>query len=242
MGCDVDNSVTQKTTILVVGTEDISRLSGYEKSSKHRKAESLIQKGLSIKLLSEKDFIELCKSEDKDINFNIKNDLKKDKSESSIIIEIDAKELSNSWKKTMNNLTDEQKSNFQNAMKNLQKIIDSLNECKHEDVRIMAKNFKDMLEFVEKYYNQLSIIIYKNNNFNVVFTINNEISQLNDFLYDLMKNKISFGDFYMSLDNSIDSISSDLEEHSVPDSIKEYTNQTLDILNNIKEKMISLIK
>ena len=44
MGCNVSNSVTKKTTLLVVGSNDISRLNGYEKSSKHRKAEELIKK------------------------------------------------------------------------------------------------------------------------------------------------------------------------------------------------------
>jgi DNA polymerase III subunit epsilon len=63
MGCHVDDSVTQSTTILVVGTQDAFKLAGYEKSSKHRKTEDLIQKGIPIKILSEKDFIEICNSE-----------------------------------------------------------------------------------------------------------------------------------------------------------------------------------
>jgi len=63
MGCHVDNSVTKRTTILVVGTQDVFKLAGYEKSSKHRKTEDLIHKGIPIKILSEKDFIEMCNSE-----------------------------------------------------------------------------------------------------------------------------------------------------------------------------------
>jgi DNA polymerase III subunit epsilon len=63
LGCHVDNSVTKSTTILVVGTQDVIRLAGYEKSSKHRKAEDLIPKGFPIKILSEKDFIAMCNSE-----------------------------------------------------------------------------------------------------------------------------------------------------------------------------------
>ena len=63
IGCNVLDSVTKKTTILVVGTQDSSKLAGYEKSSKHRKAESLIEKGNSIKILIEKDFIDMCNSE-----------------------------------------------------------------------------------------------------------------------------------------------------------------------------------
>ena len=55
-GCEVQRNVTKRTTLLVVGLQDKSRLNGYTKSSKHRKAETLIQKGAGIQILSEKDF------------------------------------------------------------------------------------------------------------------------------------------------------------------------------------------
>ena len=55
-GCEVRVSVTKRTTILVVGLQDKERLNGYIKSSKHRKAESLVSKGAAIQILSEADF------------------------------------------------------------------------------------------------------------------------------------------------------------------------------------------
>jgi DNA polymerase III subunit epsilon len=55
-GCEVRHGVTQKTTILVVGDQEPRRLAGYEKSSKHRKAEDLIRRGQGITLMTEKDF------------------------------------------------------------------------------------------------------------------------------------------------------------------------------------------
>ena len=55
-GCDIANGVTQKTTLLIVGDQDISRLAGHKKSSKHRKAEDLIGKGQNIRILGESDF------------------------------------------------------------------------------------------------------------------------------------------------------------------------------------------
>ncbi len=58
-GCDVVNSVTRKITMLVVGTQDKNKLNGYEKSSKHRKAEALIEKNVDVQILSERDFSEL---------------------------------------------------------------------------------------------------------------------------------------------------------------------------------------
>lgn len=64
LGCTVANSVNKKTSILVVGTQDSSRLGGYEKSSKHRKAEDLLDKGVPIRILSENDFAEMCNTLD----------------------------------------------------------------------------------------------------------------------------------------------------------------------------------
>ena len=58
-GCDVAANVSKKTTMLVVGTQDESKLKGYDKSTKHQKAETLIKKGVDIQILSESDFSEL---------------------------------------------------------------------------------------------------------------------------------------------------------------------------------------
>lgn len=55
-GCQVDSGVTNHTTLLVVGDQDARKLAGHEKSAKHRKAEALIGKGQSIRILRETDF------------------------------------------------------------------------------------------------------------------------------------------------------------------------------------------
>ena len=59
IGCSISDGVTKKTTILVVGDQDVKKLAGHEKSSKHRKAEELIQKGQALRILRESDFKEL---------------------------------------------------------------------------------------------------------------------------------------------------------------------------------------
>ncbi len=59
IGCQVASGVTKKTTILVVGDQDARKLAGHDKSSKHKKAEDLISKGFSIRILRESDFKEL---------------------------------------------------------------------------------------------------------------------------------------------------------------------------------------
>jgi len=62
VGCKVDPNVTKKTTILVVGDQDVWKLGGHEKSSKHRKAEQLATAGQGIRIVRESDFKELVRS------------------------------------------------------------------------------------------------------------------------------------------------------------------------------------
>ena len=64
LGASVGNGVTQKTTILVVGDQDAFKLAGYSKSSKHRKAELLIEKNNQpIHIISERDLSRLTAGE-----------------------------------------------------------------------------------------------------------------------------------------------------------------------------------
>jgi DNA polymerase-3 subunit epsilon len=67
IGCAVASGVTMKTTILVVGDQDTKRLAGWKKSSKHRKAEMLIEKGQNIRIINESDFKVLV-SQAQDVN------------------------------------------------------------------------------------------------------------------------------------------------------------------------------
>jgi DNA polymerase-3 subunit epsilon len=64
VGCEVAEGVTKKTTMLVVGDQDVKKLAGHEKSAKHRKAEALILEGQGIRILRETDFTELVKVAD----------------------------------------------------------------------------------------------------------------------------------------------------------------------------------
>ncbi len=56
VGCNVATGVTKKTTILVVGDMDVTKLAGHAKSSKHRKAEQLVAAGQAIHIIRETDF------------------------------------------------------------------------------------------------------------------------------------------------------------------------------------------
>lgn len=61
-GAAVEANVTKHTTLLVVGDQDISKLNGSDKSSKHRKAEQLIEKGQSLRIVGEADFMSVCRA------------------------------------------------------------------------------------------------------------------------------------------------------------------------------------
>ncbi|CAI0851962.1 DNA polymerase III polC-type [Serratia fonticola] len=62
-GCTIHESVKKTTNILVVGDVDLSKLAGFEKSSKHRKAEELISQGADIRIISESNFNVLVNKE-----------------------------------------------------------------------------------------------------------------------------------------------------------------------------------
>jgi DNA polymerase-3 subunit epsilon len=59
VGFDVAGGITKRTTLLCVGVQDRDKLAGYEKSSKHRKAEELISEGYDISIIGEDDFFRL---------------------------------------------------------------------------------------------------------------------------------------------------------------------------------------
>lgn len=59
-GAAVEAGVTKNTTILVVGDQDLDRLAGQDRSSKHRKAEKLIAGGQAMRILGEGDFMRMC--------------------------------------------------------------------------------------------------------------------------------------------------------------------------------------
>ena len=58
-GCRVGAGVTKHTTLLVVGDQDLRKLSGHEKSSKHLKTEELIREGQHIRILGASDFMRI---------------------------------------------------------------------------------------------------------------------------------------------------------------------------------------
>lgn len=61
-GAAVESGVTKHTTLLVVGDQDVARLNGADKSSKHRRAEKLIEEGQPIRILGEADFMNVCQT------------------------------------------------------------------------------------------------------------------------------------------------------------------------------------
>ena len=246
IGCNILNSVTQKTTILVVGTQDSTKLAGYDKSSKHRKAEGLIEKGKQIKILSEKDFIKMCNDEDKNLNLQIpstdqieKETKKSSKEKHNLSIEIDlTKEIYGKIEEVFNGLSKEQKELLIESGKKKQEIIDSIPECSHDEKRNFAKKFQIKLEKINSAYEKYEIESFEDDDLDILFTIESEIDQLSDLTFDLMKNKIAINEFYEQIDSFVDFIESDLEEEDYPKKVKKFANTILKELNKTKEEII----
>ena len=241
IGCNVLDSVTQKTTILVVGTQDSTKLAGYEKSSKHRKAEQLIEKGNQIKILTEKDFIKMCNDEDKELNLEIPTSEPIEKQtkpippkNQSLTIEIN---LTETVAKAFNKLSNEQKELLAEASKKEQEFLDSIPEFSHDEKRIFANNFQTQLEKIETAFDDYDIESYEDDDLEILFTIESEIDQLTEMNFDLMKNKIAISEFYEQLDSSVDFIESDLEEDDYPKKVKKYAKTIINELIKAKEKI-----
>ena len=65
-----DGSVTKHTTMLVIGDQDLRKLAGHDKSSKHMKAEQLIGNGQQIRILGESDFMRIVSRTDTPIQIS----------------------------------------------------------------------------------------------------------------------------------------------------------------------------
>ena len=63
-GCKVASDVSKSTTLLIVGDQDVRRLNGQVKSTKHRSAERLIEAGHIIRVLRESDFVRMLSAHD----------------------------------------------------------------------------------------------------------------------------------------------------------------------------------
>ncbi len=65
MGCqrnlELGPQFSQSTQVVhvVVGEQDVQKLAGHQKSSKHRKAEELVRLGQNIRIVHERDFLHL---------------------------------------------------------------------------------------------------------------------------------------------------------------------------------------
>lgn len=58
-GITVTASVSRRTTLLIVGDQDLSLLAGHAKSAKHRQAEEMIAQGAAIRIVGEHEFLRM---------------------------------------------------------------------------------------------------------------------------------------------------------------------------------------
>lgn len=60
-GITIKAGVSKKVNLLIVGDQDLDLLAGHSKSSKHRRAEELIEQGHEIRIIGETEFLALLK-------------------------------------------------------------------------------------------------------------------------------------------------------------------------------------
>ncbi len=248
LGCDIKTSVSKKTTLLVVGDQDMSLLAGYQKSSKHRKAEKLIGMGIPIKILSEKDFIEMCNNESADLQLTLpkpkNNDNQNNRIEesNSVTFENDLQDLdSNRFEKLKNlleNLTDEQKAAIEKSNQKYQNILDSIKKCTHAEKREFAKDFRLHIEKISQQLERFENETLDEDEAYVIDTLEMERNEIQIELFELMKNKISLSDFFEVIKVSIEAIESDIEEYAKSISIKNCGAQVLKELKIIESKIL----
>lgn len=65
-GITVKASVSKKVTLLIVGDQDLTLLAGHNKSTKHRRAEELIEQGCDIRIIGETEFVALVRTTGED--------------------------------------------------------------------------------------------------------------------------------------------------------------------------------
>ena len=245
LGCNISNGVTKKTTMLVVGIQDIPKLAGYEKSSKHRKAEELIAKDFDIKILDEKSFIEICNTNGTDLITLPLNETKSEKqltdevsikvSGDKIALEVSiTEEMAKGLAEIIDTLTDEEKEGMAAAYQEREDFIKSIKDCSHEDKRKLSKEIESRLEAIkEPRVDQLE----EDAGAELIDDIQSEIEQIQDALFELMKNKVSLGDFFECLIDAKENISGWKEEMSVSSDVETYSASVLSELEFFEKKI-----
>lgn len=246
IGCNVSDSVTKKTTILVVGMQDLTSLRGYDKSSKHRRAEELISKGNSIKILSERDFIRLCNSNDDSLNLSIPDtklsNIKTLKRSVKSDIALDEEESSGKVV-SIDDYFVEPISNDPKALEELNNRLEvwkNFPAYSHEEKRAIAKIFGIQIDKLGAFYDENELeSLEEDDDVDLIWIIEDELSDLNIARYDLAKNKTEVREFYFDLKNSIELIREDLEEFEYPEKLQEYARLVIEILTTIMEEILT---
>lgn len=199
LGCDVRHSMNKRTTIVVVRSQDSSERNGYDKSYKHRKAGELMRKGLQIVILTETEFIKICNEHNRGLNFafrkeQVRGNKQKLKTNINRHMEKSVKiEISHNGLEITDTFVDAHKKALTGTVKRQQDAIKSINKCTHVEKRKPGAQFQQPLDTINSLYETTTIASFEDGYFGVLSTIEVEVSQIQDYLYDLVKNKISVG-------------------------------------------------
>jgi DNA polymerase-3 subunit epsilon len=239
LGCNVTNSVSKKTTILVVGLQDESRLAGYEKSSKHRKAEELIAKGSDIKILSELDFIEICNREGEVVSPKTikpkstgKKKEAKPRGERSITITLDdesLKKLGDDIEEMLEAVPEEVKEQWKRENQEHEALLASIKDCSPEKKKEIGRS-------ISKEVSKLAQLAQDNSGNILAETVENAAENVEEVVFDLIKNKTDLRTVYEVLEDSASFLEDDME-HEWEGEAPRFCSEALSLLERLKLKV-----
>ncbi|HLO45775.1 MAG TPA: exonuclease domain-containing protein [Leadbetterella sp.] len=235
LGCNVSDSVTKNTTMLVVGIQDATKLAGYDKSSKHRKAEEINLNGGNISILSEQDFVEICNTEDSTLKMTVKPKLEKNiKIEEKIpesTIKIDIASI-------LSQCTPQELEKLKKYNEARETSLSLILDISRDEKRNLTTDLKTHLEKLQKLRYDFQFE-YLSDEFDIVNSIEYQIEETEDLLNLFLKDKISVREIYENLEDIHDNIAMDSEEEEInfPVNLKTYITEIIAEIEKMTNKI-----
>ena len=193
---------------------DSAKTGGYEKSSKHRKAEELIDEGVDLRILSEADFIEICNHEDSSLNLE----------EPSQLIQENGEETKSPADNEEIQLS-ENDVDISEFFKEIQVAQANIREISHSEKRNFSIDIMDSVQALVKSLGSLESEITDEEYDEVDYMIS-ELDLHCETLYWVMKNNISMSEYFEELKSLIDFFELEVEEG-------EYGQKSLAIIKQV---------
>lgn len=242
LGFKVVDGVTKNVDILVIGIQDLEKLRGHDKSSKHRKAIDLKEKGSDIQIISEKTFIGYFEDvpEFKDIvqAGPKKIQTKITRNDSNIEVSIGV------------NMIQKENNDGGPLSPEAQQIANMLNSLE-EDRQSLIQNIKEVpssvkRELYKEYYSKLSVLYERIYNGEVddcaslAIGLDMSIGSLIENLHELNNNKISLPEFFSEVLQEVDYVEDEMTESKDDIRTMKLAKEMFDTFEKLRERVTEL--